>query len=393
MRLVRGERARTDPDAATATSGRPAPDVTLDFLSHVFEAIQNPVFVKDQDFRFAFVNDAFCRFMGRARHELIGFGDFDIVPPEQAQVFRDVDVAMLATGAPHQNEEVISTPDGGEFFLMTRKSVFELPGRGRFIVGVLSDITERKRMEIALSKAKGEAESANRAKSQFLANMSHELRTPLNAIIGFSEIIKDEVLGAAADRYKDYAADIHQSGRHLLQLINDVLDLTKVEAGKYELRESACDLAAVISEVVHLMHDLAQRGGVALEHRTEPGLPALFADARAIRQIVVNLLSNAIKFTPAGGRVEVGATLAADRRFEIAVIDTGIGMSPADIPRALKPFLQLEDSWARKYEGTGLGLPLVQALLALHGGALQIDSMPGYGTTVTARFPAERTRR
>jgi signal transduction histidine kinase len=300
---------------------------------------------------------------------------------------------MLASGTPHQNEEVISTPDGTEFFLMTRKSVFELPGRGRFIVGVLSDITERKRMEVALSKAKRDAESANHAKSQFLANMSHELRTPLNAIIGFSEIIKDEVLGTAAfDRYKDYAADIHQSGRHLLQLINDVLDLTKVEAGKYELRETECDLWAIIAEVAHLMHDLAKRGGVSLEHRTEPGLPRLRADARAVRQIVVNLLSNAIKFTPPGGKVEIAASLGDDGSLAIDVLDTGIGMSPADIPRALKPFLQLEDSWARKYEGTGLGLPLVQALLTMHGGTLQIDSTPGYGTAVTAGFPPARTR-
>jgi PAS domain S-box-containing protein len=390
---VRGEQAQAIPDEPTVASGQPAPDVTLDFLSHVFGAIQNPVFVKDQDFRFAFVNDAFCRFMQRQRHELIGFDDFDIVPPEQARVFRTVDADILAAGTPHQNEEVISMPDGTDFFLVTRKSVFELSGRGRFIVGVMSDITERKRMEVALASAKGEAESANRAKSQFLANMSHELRTPLNAIIGFSEIIKDEVLGAAAaDRYKDYAADIHQSGRHLLQLINDVLDLTKVEAGKYELRETDCDLWAIIAEVAHLMHDLAKRGAVGLEHRTESEFPRLFADARAIRQIVVNLLSNAIKFTPADGKVEVWASLAADGGVEITVTDTGIGMSPADIPRALKPFLQLEDSWARKYEGTGLGLPLVQAFLAMHGGALQIDSTPGHGTAVTARFPAARTR-
>ena len=382
------------PDEATATADPSAPGVTLDFLSHVFEAIQNPVFVKDQDFRFVFVNDAFCLFMRRARHELIGLTDFDVVPHEQARVFRDVDMVILAGAGPHQNEEALSTPDGTRFIIVTRKSVFELPGRGRYIVGVMSDITDRKRMEVDLSKAKAEAEGANRTKSQFLANMSHELRTPLNAIIGFSEIIKDTVLGAASfERYRDYAADIHQSGRHLLQLINDILDLTKVEAGKYELHESECSLPAIISEAARLMHDLAQRNGVTLLHRSASDLPLLFADERAIRQIVVNLLSNAIKFTPRGGQVEIAAAAAPDAGLLIRVTDTGIGMALEDIPRALTPFLQLDDSWDRRYEGTGLGLPLVQALLTMHGGVLQIDSEPGSGTSVAALFPSERTRR
>jgi PAS domain S-box-containing protein len=392
--LVRRDLGRKLLDEATAASHPSAPELTLDFLSHVFEAIQNPVFVKDQTFRFVFVNDAFCAFMHRERHELIGLTDFDVVPAEQARVFRDVDAAILAGSTTHENEEVISTPDGIEFVLVARKSVFELPGRGRYVVGVLSDITERKRMEVDLSKAKGEAESANRAKSQFLANMSHELRTPLNAIIGFSEIIKDQILGPASfEQYRGYAADIHQSGRHLLQLINDILDLTKVEAGKYELHEAECDLATTISEAARLMHGLAQRTGVTLCHPIEPDLPLLFADERAVRQIVVNLLSNAIKFTPAGGQVQIVAAVTPDAALLISVTDTGIGMASEDIPRALTPFVQLEDSWDRRYEGTGLGLPLVKALLAMHGGVLQIDSEKGAGTSVAARFPAERTRR
>jgi PAS domain S-box-containing protein len=380
-------------DEATTVADPSTSGVTLDFLSHVFEAIQNPVFVKDRDFRFVFVNDAFCLFMRRARHELIGFTDFDVVPHEQARVFRDVDAAIFAGSGPHQNEETLSTPDGARFVIVTRKSVFELPDRGRYIVGVISDITDRKRMEIDLSKAKAEAESANRTKSQFLANMSHELRTPLNAIIGFSEIIKDTVLGAASlDRYRDYAADIHQSGRHLLQLINDILDLTKVEVGKYELHESECDASAIVSEAARLMQDLAQRNGVTLLYRSESDLPLLFADERAVRQIVVNLLSNAIKFTRRGGQVEIAAA-APDAGLLIRVTDTGIGMAPEDIPRALTPFVQLESSWARKFEGTGLGLPLVQALLTLHGGLLQIESEPGVGTSVAALFPSERAIR
>lgn len=363
-----------------------------DFLRMVVGGIQNPVFVKDESFRFVFVNEAFCRLMGRTESELLGRTDFDVVPVEHAQVFRDVDMRVFADGIPHENEEAISNAGGAEFWIVTRKSAFELPGAGRFVVGVISDITHRKHVEVQLFQAKVEAENANHAKSQFLANMSHELRTPLNAIIGFSEIIKDELFGVIEEsRYKAYAEDIHRSGGHLLQLINDILDLTKIDAGKYQLRETECDIQHAVTDVVRLMHDIAVRNGITLEQKNAPRLPLLFADERAVRQIVTNFLSNAAKFTPRGGRIEVSARQAPDGSLEIGVSDTGIGMATEDIPRALMPFHQLEDSWDRRYEGTGLGLPLVNALLTLHEGKLEIVSAPGVGTTVTARFPVHRT--
>jgi PAS domain S-box-containing protein len=363
-----------------------------DFLLKVVGGIQNPVFVKDESFRFVFVNEAFCRFMGRSETELLGHTDFEIVPAEHAQVFRDVDVKVFAEGLPHENEEAIANAGGAEFWIVTRKSIFELPGAGRFIVGVISDITHRKRMELELWQAKVEAENANHAKSQFLANMSHELRTPLNAIIGFSEIIKDELFGAIVEtRYRGYAEDIHRSGGHLLQLINDILDLTKIDAGKYKLRETECDIQLAVSDVVRLMHDIVVRNGITLENKSDPRLPLLFADERAVRQVIVNFLSNAAKFTPRGGRIEIAARQTPDGCLEISVADTGIGMAPEDIPRALSPFDQLEDSWDRRYEGTGLGLPLVNALITLHEGRLEIVSAPCLGTTVTARFPGHRT--
>jgi len=362
------------------------------FLMNVVGAIRNPVLVKDEAFRFVFVNDAFCSLMGRSESELIGRTDFDVAPAEQAQIFRDVDIKVFTDGAPHENEEALSSADGTAFWIVTRKSLFQLPGGGRFIVAVISDITERKRMEVELSAAKVEAENANRAKSQFLANMSHELRTPLNAIIGFSEIIKGELFGAIAEaRYKAYAEDIHRSGGHLLQLINDILDLTKIDAGKYQLREVECELQRVIADAARLMHDLATRNGVVLRLAEPAALPLLFADERAIRQVVVNFLSNAVKFTPRGGRIDIAASQAPDGGLQISVTDTGIGMAPEDIPRALSPFHQLEDSWDRRYEGTGLGLPLVKALLGLHDAALEITSAPGVGTTVVGHFPASRT--
>jgi PAS domain S-box-containing protein len=363
-----------------------------DFLLKVVGGIQNPVFVKDESFRFVFVNEAFCRFIGRNESELIGYTDFDVVPVEHAQVFREVDMKIFADGVPHENEEAIANAGGAEFWIVTRKSVFDLPGAGRYIVGVISDITHRKRIEVELWQAKVEAENANQAKSQFLANMSHELRTPLNAIIGFSEIIKDELFGSIEEtRYRAYAEDIYRSGGHLLQLINDILDLTKIDAGKYQLRETECDLQHAVSDVVRLMHDIVVKNGITLENKTVPGLPLLFADERALRQIVLNFLSNAAKFTPQGGRIEIAARQAPDGGLEISVADTGIGMAPEDIPRALSPFDQLENSWDRRYEGTGLGLPLTNALLTLHEGKLEIVSAPGQGTTVTARFPTHRT--
>jgi PAS domain S-box-containing protein len=363
-----------------------------DFLLKVVGGIQNPVFVKDESFRFVFVNEAFCRFMGRSESELLGYTDFDVVPVEHAQVFRDVDLKVFADSVPHENEEAIANSGGAEFWIVTRKSIFELPGAGRFIVGVISDVTHRKRVEVDLYQAKVEAENANHAKSQFLANMSHELRTPLNAIIGFSEIIKEELFGGIEEpRYRAYAEDIHRSGGHLLQLINDILDLTKIDAGKYKLRETECDVQLAVSDVVRLMHDIVVRNGITLENKSAARLPLLFADERAVRQIVLNFLSNAAKFTPRGGRIEIAARQAPDGCLEISVADTGIGMAPEDIPRALSPFDQLEDSWDRRYEGTGLGLPLTNALLTLHEGKLDITSAPGMGTTVTARFPTHRT--
>ena len=381
-----------DPTEAGAPSSALSSTSSEDFLRMVVGGIQSPVFVKNESFCFVFVNEAFCRFIGRAEAELLGRTDFDIAPPDQAQVFRDVDIKVLADGLPHENEEEISNADGAKFWIVTRKSVFALPGAGRFVVGLISDITQRKQMEVELWQAKVEAENANRAKSQFLANMSHELRTPLNAIIGFSEIIKDELFGGIGEvRYRAYAEDIHRSGGHLLQLINDILDLTKIDAGKYQLRETECDVDLAVSDVVRLMHDMVIRNGITLEHKAGQSLPLLFADERAVRQIVFNFLSNAAKFTPHGGRITIAAREAPDGGIEISVADTGIGMAPEDIPRALSPFHQLEESWDRRYEGTGLGLPLVNALLTLHEGRLEIVSKPGAGTTVVAHFPAHRS--
>jgi len=254
------------------------------------------------------------------------------------------------------------------------------------------DRTEHKRVAAEIRLAKEEAELANRAKSQFLANMSHELRTPLNAIIGFSEIIQSETFGSIGnERYRDYAGDIHESGEHLLELINDVLDLSKVESGSAELHEEEVSVSDIMESCLRLMRERARKGGVDLESEIAHGAAlALRADARMLKQILVNLLSNAVKFTPAGGKVLIKAWHNPQSGYVLQVVDTGIGMALDDIPKALARFGQVDSELARKYEGTGLGLPLTKALVELHGGYLDLQSKVGVGTAVTVRFPAER---
>jgi len=243
----------------------------------------------------------------------------------------------------------------------------------------------------ALASAHAEAEAASRAKSEFLANMSHELRTPLNAIIGFAEVIEKETFGPTVPRYREYASDIHGSGRHLLQVINDILDLAKVEAGQMVLHEARLDPALVMQGCVRLIKPRAAKSNVRLYTTFDPHLPVLLADEARLRQIGLNLLSNAVKFTKAGGRVSVSTGLDRHGGITIAVSDTGIGMTADEIAIALEPFQQVTSSISRTNEGTGLGLPLTKTLVELHAGWLDIASVPGRGTTVTVTFPPSRS--
>jgi signal transduction histidine kinase len=221
--------------------------------------------------------------------------------------------------------------------------------------------------------------------------MSHELRTPLNAIIGFSEILQQELFGPLGSRrYRDYARDIHDSGTHLLELINDILDVSKAAAGKLELSEDNVRPADLIGAAVRLVSPRAQEGGVILAAAGGSDLPLIHVDERRMKQVLINLLSNAVKFTQAGGRVIVAAD-ADESGVRFIVRDTGIGMRPEDIPKALSPFGQIDSALARQYAGTGLGLPLAKELVELHGGHLRIDSELGRGTTVTITLPPERT--
>jgi signal transduction histidine kinase len=243
----------------------------------------------------------------------------------------------------------------------------------------------------ALRLAKDEAEAANQAKSGFLATMSHELRTPLNAIIGFSEMMLREVLGALGnEQYRAYVGDIHASGTHLLQIINDILDLSKAEAGKIDLSEEVFDLRDIMRSVGQLTAGRVYAAELTQDVDLPENLPPLCGDERKTKQVLLNLITNAVKFTPAGGSIMISARWTLERGLALTVADTGIGIPQSDLERVLKPFEQVDSSLSRQHQGTGLGLPLVKAIMELHGGRLELKSELGVGTEVTVTFPPER---
>ncbi len=278
-------------------------------------------------------------------------------------------------------------------YQLARRAVQEAERLRAYVVELEATKNKLEATTADLMTALEAAAASSQAKSQFLATMSHELRTPLNAIIGFSEILATELFGPLGSaRYREYAHDVKDSGSHLLSLINDILDFSKVDAGHLMLDDEDVNLRQVIEESIRMVQQQAVHQGVGLRHEIDPDLPHLHADHRRIRQVLLNLLSNATKFTPAGGRVTVIATCEAGA-ITLQVVDTGIGIAPGDIPKALERFGQIESDLNRKYEGTGLGLPLSKRLIELHGGELSLKSEPGAGTTVTITFPAERAMR
>ena len=270
------------------------------------------------------------------------------------------------------------------------------PAASLFFVSIIRDlrreVADRKGAEEALRVAIECADAANRTKSTFLAHTSHELRTPLNAVIGFSDMIRDGIgTGATPEKLTEYAGHINESGRHLLAILNDILDLSKVEAGKLELYEEEIDPGAVVTSCAAMMRSRAERGGLTLTADVPPGLPLLMADERKLKQVLLNLLSNAIKFTKPGGRVTAAVRAGDTGAVTITVSDTGIGIAKEDIAIALAPFSQIDSALNRRFEGTGLGLPLAKALTELHQGEFGIASGPDQGTRVTVSFPAARS--
>jgi two-component system cell cycle sensor histidine kinase PleC len=235
------------------------------------------------------------------------------------------------------------------------------------------------------------AEAANQAKSEFLANMSHELRTPLNAINGFSEIMAGEMFGPLGDqRYKGYAGDILKSGQHLLSLINDILDMAKIEAGKLSLHYDTLSLRELCDDAVRLMRGKIAECGLTISVDSPADLPDIEADHRGVKQVLLNLISNAVKFTPEGGAILVAVRMEPGAMVRVTVSDTGIGIAPEDLARLARPFEQVEGQHSKTTQGTGLGLALTKSLIELHGGELTMDSEPGRGTTVAFTLPLRR---
>jgi two-component system, cell cycle sensor histidine kinase DivJ len=262
----------------------------------------------------------------------------------------------------------------------------------REVVAVLRDVSERKAQERAIEIVRAESERANAAKSRFLATMSHELRTPLNAIIGFSEMLTNGSLTFAPERKLEYAHLINDSGRHLLSVVNGILDMSKMETGNFEITPEPFAPAQVVASCCDLLALKAQESGVALTTRIAPGLPEIVADRRAFNQIMINLVSNAIKFTPRDGRVTVSAH--SEGSDLVAVVeDTGVGIGAEDLPRLGEAFFQARGSYDRRHDGTGLGLSIVKGLVRLHDGEVDIRSRVGEGTRVSVRLPLARDGR
>ena len=349
------------------------------------------------DGRTTFVNPAAAKMTGWEPDELIGRMQHNVLhhtrtdgSPYPWQDCRIRKSAAYGT-AQHVTDEVFWRRDGSSFPVEYVSTPIYENGKVTGAVVVFRDVSEQRRVHDAVISAKEQAEIANRAKSEFLANMSHELRTPLNAILGFSEIIKQgDLISVCAGKIPEYAGDIHASALHLLSLINDILDMSKIESGTGELEDDTIELGDVIRFSLMMVEGRATENGIVLQRDIAADLPPLRADLRKLKQVLVNLLSNGIKFTNSGGTVTLRVHCDAATGHVFEIIDTGIGIAAEDIPKALAPFQQIDSQLNRKYQGTGLGLPLSKAIVERHGGILELRSEVGVGTTVTARFPAER---
>jgi len=345
------------------------------------------------DATIVYVNPAFGRITGYETQEVIGqplrFLQSRHTPADQVEKLERALIQRRAANLLLRSQR----KDGKPFWNdMHVNPILEDGGHVAHFVAFITDASPRIRAEENLREAKHQAEIANRAKSDFLANVSHELRTPLNAIIGFSEIMQMQMFGAIGHtQYAAYADDIHSSGKHLLSIINDILDLSKIEAGRFQLHIDAVHVEETFEDCARLVRERAENAGLKVMRQIDPATPRLLADKRAIKQILINLLSNAIKFTPQGGEVTMTARPAATPGWvALSVADTGIGIPPEQIDNALSAFGQVDNPFTRSQEGTGLGLPIVKSLVELHGGQFAIESAVGKGTKITMTMPAQK---
>jgi len=313
--------------------------------------------------------------------------DVYVNPTDRERSLRDV----LRDGSVHTEVQVKKKNGDVIWVHENLRAVKDDDGHLIYFEGSMDDITQRKETEIALTEAKVQSDLANRGKSEFLANMSHELRTPLNAIIGFSDIIKGQAFGPVGSKeYIEYATEIHDSGKRLLQVINDVLDVSRIEAGNRQLNEGIVDLSKVTTSALDMLSSKIEGSRLVVTNLINAQSPRLIGEAHAIKQMITNLLSNAVKFTPAGGVITISHELDEQGQLRLSVTDTGQGMSHEELEKAMTRFGQVNTKFNKSDSGTGLGLTLVQSLIALHGGALELFSQKNIGTTATLVFPAKR---
>lgn len=368
-------------------------------LSAILDTASDGIITLDAEGRIRSFSAGAEAIFGQRKAEVLGHPLAELLTPHTQKTFRDYLAALTDSGLAavfNDGREVSANVGPGKhlplFLTISRINVEAKESEARpAFCAVVRDITQWKQTEAELRDAKERAEETSRQKSEFLARISHELRTPLNAILGFSEVMRLERFGKLQnEKYRDYVSDIYASGAHLLSLINDLLDLSKVEAGKLELNFTSVDLAEVTEHAMRLLSERAQQGRVSLKRNFPPRLPNVVADLRSMRQIMINLLSNAIKFTDPGGQVVVSARITKAGELVLGVKDTGIGMSEEQLKEALEPFRQVTSSTRPEREGTGLGLPLTKALAEANRAGFSISSEPGKGTAVEITYPTTR---
>jgi len=340
-------------------------------------------------------NTAVKMFKAESQHDLIGTHIRPFFP------FSDMERLSTYFGSAEEMESGETLPaektkvlvENGEQTDVEVEASALMYGERRALQLIIRDISSQVQIEEFLEHAKEEAEYASQLKGTFLANMSHELRTPLNAVIGFSEVIKSQLFGdVGSPKYLEYAQDIHDSGNHLLELINDILDFSKIESGEQGINEEDIEIDMLVTECVRLTQQRAIDNDINIKLEFDPLLPQIFGDRRMLKQILINLLSNAIKFTPTGGRIITSVKIPDKAGLEISVTDNGIGIKHEDIVKALTPFVQIDSEHNRKYQGTGLGLPLSKNLAEMHDGKLELQSEYGSGTIVSLTLPKSRIR-
>ncbi len=369
-------------------------DDAISLLASIFEVSEVGIIVTDENRDVVRVNDSFIRTYGWRRDEIVG-GDFiNLISEDEKERARINHKKFISVGVRSTGEGKILRKDGGVANVLFTSATLRLSQNRRFLVTTVMDITLRKQMEQSLRLAKEQADAANRSKSTFLANMSHELRTPLNAIIGFSELMMKETFGPIGhDKYSEYLGDVHVSAGHLLGIINEVLDMSKIEAGRLDLSEEEFDMHEIIVSVCRMMSSRIFANNIELRFDEQSAHIIVKADYRLIRQVLINLITNAIKFSHNGGVIAVGLALDDGGGCLISVKDQGIGIKHDKIKQAMEPFGQVSDSADTRSineQGTGLGLPLAKAMVEMHDGTFGIESEFGAGTTVLFALPASR---